>query len=294
MTEPELVRSRLQVLYADVTLDGKRILVTGGSQGIGLEVCRELARRGASVLVAARGAAGASDAVAELDGSGHIALSLNVADEAAWADVIGKIDAGGTLDGLVTAAGVLGPIGHLEDLAPTEIHQTIAINLLGTMFALHHALPRLGQSGGRAVTLSGGGGTAPLARYDAYAVSKAAVVRLTENVAVDSAVEVNCVAPGFVATRMHEGTLDAGPQVAGAAYHERTRAQLDAGGFPAGEAAELICFLLSIEASGITGRLISAQWDPWRDPEFHARLREHPSLGTLRRIDEQFFTELRE
>jgi 3-oxoacyl-[acyl-carrier protein] reductase len=143
---------------------------------------------------------------------------------------------------------------------------------------------------GRAVTLSGGGGTAPLARYDAYAASKAAVVRLTENVAVDGEVEVNCVAPGFVATRMHAGTLTAGPEAAGADYYRRTQAQLAEGGFPAAEAAALVAFLLSDSAAGISGRLLSAQWDPWREDEFRRRLRNDRSLATLRRIDGQLFT----
>jgi 3-oxoacyl-[acyl-carrier protein] reductase len=200
-----------------------------------------------------------------------------------------EIDAGGPLDGLVTAAGVLGPVGSLDAVAPGEFARAIAINLIGTALALHHALPRLRATGGRAVTFSGGGGTSALARYDAYAASKAGVVRLTENVAADGAIEVNCVAPGFVATRMHEGTLTAGPEAAGTAYFERTRQHLARGGFPAAEAANLVAFLVGPDASGITGRLISAQWDPWHDEAFRARLRQDPDLARLRRIDEQFF-----
>jgi hypothetical protein len=51
----------------------------------------------------------------------------------------------------------------------------------------------------------------------------------------------------------------------------------------------LVAFLLSRHAAGITGRLISAQWDPWREEQFRARLREDPDLAKLRRIDDQFF-----
>jgi 3-oxoacyl-[acyl-carrier protein] reductase len=87
---------------------------------------------------------------------------------------------------------------------------------------------------------------------------------------------------------MHDGTLQAGPDRAGADYYERTRVQLETGGFPAREAAGLVCFLLSAEAAGITGRLLSAQWDPWREPEFRDRLRTDPELARLRRIDGVF------
>jgi NAD(P)-dependent dehydrogenase (short-subunit alcohol dehydrogenase family) len=271
-------------------LRGARVLVTGGSLGIGLEVSRELARRGASVTVAARNEEAVAAAVAGLEGGGHRGLRLDVSDPDAWVAAVTELDAAGPLHGLVCASGVLGPIGLLDEVDPAQLAATIAINLTGTALALHHALPRLRTSGGRAVTFSGGGATSPLPRYDAYAISKAGVARLTENVAAAVGVEVNCVAPGFVATRIHAGTLEAGPGAAGEGYFEKTRAQLSEGGFPASEAAQLVCFLLSDEAAGISGRLLSAQWDPWRDPEFLARLRSNPALGTLRRIDDQFFS----
>ncbi len=268
------------------------MFVTGGSRGIGLEVSRELARRGARVIVAARGTEAVTEAVDGLDGAGHEGIVLDVSDEGSWVQAIESIDDREPLHGLVTAAGVLGPIGRLEDIAPSEFGRTIAVNLIGTMLALHHLLPLLRCHQGRAVTFSGGGATSPLPRYDAYAASKAAVVRLTENLADRDDVEINCVAPGFVATRMHEATLQAGPEAAGVAYHERTVAELAQGGVPATEAAELVCFLLSADAMGITGRLVSAQWDPWRDLAYQARLRTTSALGKLRRIDDQFFAQV--
>ncbi|MDQ6807062.1 MAG: SDR family oxidoreductase [Actinomycetota bacterium] len=265
------------------------MLVTGGSMGIGLAVARELAARGGRVAIGARSIDAVEEALATLAGSGHLGLGLDVADPAQWTSAIATLDAAGPLHGLVTAAGVQGPVGMLEELAPDELKRAIDVNLIGTLLALHHALPRLRASGGRAVTLSGGGATAPLPRYDAYAASKAGVVRLTENVARASGVGVNAVAPGFVVTRMHDATIEAGPERAGAEYYERSRRLLAEGGVPASEAAELVCFLLSPEAEGITGRLISAQWDPWREEEFRQQLRADPDLATLRRIDEQFF-----
>jgi NAD(P)-dependent dehydrogenase (short-subunit alcohol dehydrogenase family) len=270
-------------------LVGRRFLVTGGSMGIGLEVSRALADRGARVVIIGRGAAALDEALAQLSGSGHERLVLDVSDASAWPDAMALVDAGGSLDGVVTAAGVLGPIGPLQTVPADEFAAAIAINLVGTALALQQALPRVEAASGRAVTFSGGGGTGPLARFDAYAASKAGVVRLTENIAADGAIEINCVAPGFVATRMHEGTLAAGPDVVGSSYFARTQDQIETGGFPASEAAELVAFLLGPEAVGITGRLISAQWDPWREPAFRDRLRGDPDLGKIRRIDEQFY-----
>jgi NAD(P)-dependent dehydrogenase (short-subunit alcohol dehydrogenase family) len=269
--------------------EGRRVLVTGGSMGIGLEVSRELARRGARLVIGARDQPAVADAISTLAGAGHLGVSLDVSDQGSWTRALEQIDGEGPLQGLVCSAGVLGPVGRIEDLDPGELSRAVAINLLGTMLALHHAVPRLRQEGGRAVTFSGGGATSPLPRYDAYAASKAGVVRLTENVAAERGIEINAVAPGFVATRIHDGTLEAGAAAAGDAYFARTQEQIAGGGVPASEAAELVCLLLSSRAAGVTGRLISAQWDPWRDDEFLDRLRSDPALGTLRRIDGQFF-----
>ncbi len=270
-------------------LDERNVLVTGGSLGIGREVGRQLAARGARVTLVARDQAALASALANLPGEGHRTLAFDVSDADAWIGAMRTLDRSGALQGLVCAAGVLGPVGRLDEVPLAAISETLAINLSGTLLALRHAMPRLERSGGRAVAFSGGGATAPLPRYDAYAISKAAVVRLVENVACTTEVEINCVAPGFVATRMHQGTLDAGPEKAGAAYWARTAEQVDAGGFPAAEAAELVCLLLSEEGAGITGRLISAQWDPWREQDFRARLRTDPDLARLRRIDDQQF-----
>lgn len=240
------------------------------------------------MIVAASSQTTVRDAVESLPGRGHSGIVLNVADDAAWSASIQEIDAGGGLDGLVAAAGVLGPIGSLASWPPEEFARTLAINVYGTLLALHYAVPRLRERDGAAVTFSGGGGTSPLPRFDAYACSKAAVVRLTENLAADG-IRVNCVAPGFIATEMHTATLAAGREVVGAQYFDRTREQLEGGGDSLDDVCELVAFLLSDSASAIRGKLIAARWDPWRDEDFRRRLADNADLGALRRIDDQFF-----
>jgi NAD(P)-dependent dehydrogenase (short-subunit alcohol dehydrogenase family) len=260
------------------------ILVTGGSTGIGLACAVELARRDQAVTLVARTQADLDAALATLPGEGHRARAFDVGDAAAW-----EIHDWSGVTGVVTAAGVLGPIGAPGDYDPRDFASAVQINLVGTLLAVHHCLPALRKAGGAVVTFSGGGATGPLARYDAYAASKAAVVRLTENLAA-AGVRANAVAPGFVATRIHEATLQAGPDKVGEAYFERTQRDIEGGGVPPERAAELTAFLLSDEAAGISGKLISAQWDPWEDAAFRARLVSERDLATLRRIDDQFFT----
>ena len=106
-------------------------------------------------------------------------------------------------------------------------------------------------------------------------------------------IRVNCVAPGFVLTEMHERTMEAGADQVGQDYFARTARALasDEGDSP-DLAANLVSFLLSPESVSVTGKLISARWDAWQDEVFRARLASDPDFATLRRIDGQFFTKL--
>ncbi len=272
-------------------LKGRRVLVTGASRGIGRECARLLAEHGATVIAVARSRAAVEDAVAGLPGEGHRAVALDVGDENGWraAEEAGALEG---IDGLVTAAAVLAPVGPVGSYPPEEFWATMRVNVLGTLLAVHHCLASLEAAGGAVVTFAGGGATSPQPRYDAYATSKAAVVRLSENLALELAergVRVNAVSPGFVATEIHAATLQAGPGRAGEDYFTSTERQLGDGGVPARRAAELAAFLLSEQAQGITGKLISAPWDPWEELDFQQRLREERDLATVRRIDGQFF-----
>jgi NAD(P)-dependent dehydrogenase (short-subunit alcohol dehydrogenase family) len=260
-----------------------RVLVTGGSLGIGLATAQVLAARGHKLLLVARGAEDLQRAIESLEGRGHASYAFDVSDEQAWSVI--ELE---ELQGLVCAAAVMNPIGPVGGYAPAEFARTLEINVVGTLLAVHSCLPALRAGNGSVVTFGGGGATAPLPRFDAYAASKAAIARLTENLAPTLApLPINCVAPGFVATRLHDATLEAGAEAAGADFYEKTRANVEAGGFPVSEAAELVTLLLGHVP--FSGKLISAQWDPWRDPSFHRRLADDPDLATVRRIDGELF-----
>jgi NAD(P)-dependent dehydrogenase (short-subunit alcohol dehydrogenase family) len=267
-----------------------RVLVTGGSKGIGRAAAGALADRGWNVTLVARDRRALELAREELSGEGHEAWPLDVADEDGWERLAGELR---DVQGLVCAAGIIDPVGPVGSYTASDFRRTLEVNVVGTLLAIQTCLPALRQSRGAVVTFSGGGATAPLPRFDAYAASKAAVARLTENMAADLAeagVRINCVAPGFVATDIHKSTLAAGPDTVGAGYYDRTLSELEQGGVPASEAAELVCTLMEDGPElPLTGKLISAQWDPWRDPAFRRKLAEHPDLATLRRIDDMLF-----
>ena len=170
----------------------------------------------------------------------------------------------------------------------SEWARAIEINLMGTVLPCREALPLFRRAGaGKIINLSGGGATAPLPRLSAYAASKAAVVRFTETLAEElrgTGIDVNAVAPGALNTRLLDEVLAAGPDRVGKTFYERALKQKADGGAPLEKGAALCAFLLSPESDGISGRLLSAVWDPWADlPARRAELAES-DIYTLRRI----------
>jgi 3-oxoacyl-[acyl-carrier protein] reductase len=265
--------------------DPQRIAVVGGTGGLGGAVVGALLARGDRVLATGRD----PGRLEALRRSGALALALDLGDPGCGAALAAaaRDGLGGALDGLVLAAGRLEPIGPTRAVDLDALARTVDEHVLGALRVVQACAPLLDAAPAPAVVLfSGGGATGPFPRYSAYALAKVATVRLAENLAAEEpAWRVNAVAPGFVATGMHETTLAAGREEVGPYFEETERRLGDA--TPPEAAAELVAFLLSGESAGISGRLISAVWDPWREEAGRAVLRGDGDFGRLRRIDAQ-------
>jgi 3-oxoacyl-[acyl-carrier protein] reductase len=173
----------------------------------------------------------------------------------------------GPLHALVLNAGIYGPMGATESVSLEEWRRAMDINLYGVLLPCRAVIPHFKKSGhGKIVILSGGGATNPLPNISAYAASKAAVIRLMETLAEELKtfrVDVNAIAPGALATRLVDEVLAAGPEKVGAAFYEKNKQWKDKGATPLELGANLAVYLASAQSDGITGKLISAQWDPW-------------------------------
>ena len=274
-----------------MALGGACVLVTGGSTGIGFAVARECARAGARVGICARTMSNVESAVKELRDEAFVDImgdQCDVTEEGQLEQLLDTLEAAfGPLKGVVHCAAVLGPIGSILESHPAEWRQAVEVNLFGTYQVLRQCGKRLASNGGgRMVLFSGGGATAPFPNYSAYACGKVGLVRLAETAAAEMAaysIEVNCVAPGFVITRLHEETLLAGSR-AGEEYLARTMAEIETGGVPATVGARAAVFLLSDAAKGITGKLVAAVHDELETWPLHLPELSGTDLFTLRRI----------
>jgi NAD(P)-dependent dehydrogenase (short-subunit alcohol dehydrogenase family) len=277
-----------------MNLQGRGVVITGANQGLGKVIARACVREGANVFLCARDRDLLESTRAELcaDASSGQLILAHAADVSRPEDVSSLIQSAAdllpSLNGLVNNAGIYGPIGRVEDVDWEHWRQAIEINLMGTVMLCRAVLPLFRRNGGgKIVNLSGGGATAPLPRFSAYAASKAAVVRFTETLAIETrgtGIDVNAIAPGPLNTRLLDEVLAAGPERAGETFYQRSVAQKDDGGAPIEKASELCAFLLSSRSDGITGKLISALWDPWEHlPDLLAQL-DSTDVYTLRRI----------
>lgn len=269
-------------------------IITGASQGLGLEIAKHFIQDGIHVMLCARDADKLSHVQKELMhlADGRVQVITKVADISHKHDVdcliADAIAAFKKVDILVANAGVYGPKGTIEQVDWDEWSHTIDINLKGTVLQCRAVLPEFKKNCyGKILILAGGGATKPMPCLSAYAASKAAVVRFAETLAEEVKqfnIDVNAIAPGALNTRMLDEVLSAGPAVVGEKFYAQSLKQKEDGGTPLCKGAELCTFLVSSKADGITGKLISAVWDPWGTLPKYIEDLKNSDIYTLRRI----------
>ncbi len=278
-----------------MSLKNKVVLISGANQGFGLAVAEAFLAQGAKVSLCARNQEKLIAATAELKrkfNKSEEAIFSQTADIANPISVKNWVQAThkhfGTLDILVANAGIYGPKGPIEEVDWDEWSAAIDINVKGVVLQCREVLPYFKQKKyGKIIILSGGGATKPMPNLSAYATSKAAVVRFAETLAeelVEHHIDVNTIAPGALNTRLLDEILEAGPEKVGAQFYKQSLQQKASGGAPLEKGAALCCYLGSAASDGITGKLISAIWDPWQDLQTYKTELRQTDIYTLRRI----------
>jgi len=256
---------------AQLNLEGKTALVTGGGRGIGRATALALAGCGARVLVAARGEGEIRAVAGEIQEAGGDAVAV-AADIGREDDVHRLFAQIGAVDILINNAGIIGPIAPLWDATPSDWLENIAINLHGVFFTCRHALTgMIERDWGRIVNVSSGAARGTTAGWSAYSAAKAGVEALTGVLAREVAgrdIRVNAVRPGIVDTEMQVQIRSSSEEQFTRENVERFRGYQERGLLRTPEdPARLILYLLTREAERLNGEVVSID-----DPEIAIRV----------------------
>jgi NAD(P)-dependent dehydrogenase (short-subunit alcohol dehydrogenase family) len=242
------------------SLDGKVIIVTGASRGIGSAAATALAASGATVVLAARDGA-RTEEVARAIGPAASARACDVADYAAFAALVAETKSRfGRIDALVNNAGVIEPIAPIAESDPAEWARNVAINLTGAYHAIRAVLPvMLEAGGGTIVNVSSGAAIRPLEGWSAYCSAKAGLHMLTRAVALETA------GRGIRVFGFQPGTTDTDMQVLIRASGINPISQIPRENLiPVAHPAAAIVYLCTSAADDLNGQEFSLRDEPFR------------------------------
>lgn len=273
-------------------LTAKACLITGASRGLGAKIAKAFWEAGANLMLVARSAQALEDLAASLpeqSGRQVFTLAADLSDPIAPEKIITETRRRfESLQVLINNAAIQGPIGPLWENGWQAWQTTLQVNLLAPIALCRICVPWMAQHGyGKIINLSGGGGTGPRPNFSAYATAKAALIRFSETLAEESChlgIHINCIAPGAMDTALLATLLEAGPKAAGQKEYEQALKVRETGGASPDLAVALCTFLASAASDGITGKLISAVWDPWETLPEHLDDLQKTDVYTLRRV----------
>lgn len=278
---------RTQQIGVPTELKDKNVLVTGAGRGIGKRFALGLARMGARIGLVARSKSEIDLTHIEIEQGGGIALRIR-ADVTDAEQMLVAVDRmrvafGSSVDILICAAGVTGPLNSFLQSPLRAWTEAIQTNLFGVVNACRAVLPSMVEKrSGKVIVLTCESDQAPKLNFSAYSTSKTAVVRFIESLAaevLDHNVQMNCLDPGPAYTSVTDEIIRAEGRLDQKLVNVAKEVRRTGGASPELQ-LELVAFLVSEHSNHISGKLIhlSDDWKKWRN----ATLRT--DALTLRRV----------
>ena len=249
-------------------LEGKLALVTGGSRGIGQDICLALAEAGADIACVATNADNAANTVAKVTKTGQKAMAFGARVEqvAAIEKLFSEVEAKmGVVDILINNAGVAAPQSILE-VDEAAYDRLVDINQKGLFFCARRAASAMiaQAKGGVIINIGSIAGENAIPLRSTYCATKAAVHHLTRVMALewaDNGIRVNCVAPGYIRTDIVQGLIDRGVLDKTILEGRIPQKRLGEGR----DVAEAVCYLAGDGAAYVTGSILTVDggWDAY-------------------------------
>ena len=264
----------------------QNIILSGATRGLGLELLKHFANKNYNLILISKSSKKLISLKKKFSKKGinlHV-YPVDICKVHELKKIVKKILIKfERIDILINNAGIWGPIGSFEKIMWSKWIEALNINLIASIYLVKSVLPCMKKNNfGRIIQLSGGGATAPMPNFSSYAVSKTGIVRFVETISEECKefnISINAVAPGAMNTRMLNIALKAGRKKLGEQYNKLLK-QKKQGGAGFNKAIDLIDFL--IRNGKISGKLISAIWDPWDKKNFIKKLNDK-NIYTLRR-----------
>ncbi len=270
------------------------VVITGATRGLGRLAAERFWKAGEDLILVARHEKDLKIVAEEFGSTGrsgqkiyHFAVDLS--DLEHIPDLIAGIQkSAGDPDILINNAAIQGPIGPVQTNDWSEWQNCLNVCLLAPVRLSQGLLPSMIKVGyGRIVNISGGGATAPRANFSSYATAKCGLVRFSETLAQEVreyGITVNCVAPGAMSSNLTKNIISAGKEYAGSVEFESALHISQENPHMENRASDLVYFLTTDTCAEITGKLISAVWDPWEKISAAAPEIRDSDVFTLRRI----------
>ncbi|MDN5842027.1 MAG: SDR family oxidoreductase [Alcaligenaceae bacterium] len=251
-------------LFDSACMQGRKVLITAGASGLGLEMAKLFLATGARVFICDIDEGAVEQARAQLPQAG--AMVADVSDEDSVARLFDQATAYlGGLDVLINNAGVAGPTGYVETLSKKDWDRTLAVNITGQFLCVRLAVPLLKESSaGVIINLSSAAGHLGFAGRSPYSASKWAVVGFTKTLAIElgaAGIRVNAILPGAVDGDRIRAVIDAKAQTLGVPVDELTSTYTNMASLKrmvtAQDIANTALFVASDAAANVTGQALA-------------------------------------